>query len=378
MKLFRIRAIARKESVHILRDPRSLGMAIAIPMLMLLLFGHALTLDVDNVPVVVWDQSGTPQSREMISRFGGSRYFAIIGHAESYRPLEEAIDSRLALAAIVIPSDFADQLAAGREATVQMIVDGSDANTATIAAGYSRAVTSAYSQQVAMRTASRHGSPAPAMPVEVRPRVWYNATMESRNYIIPGLIAVIMAVIAALLTSLTVAREWESGTMEQLISTPVRGPELIIGKMLPYFAIGMLDVLLAVLMGEFMFHVPLRGSVWLLFAMSAIFLVGVLSVGMLISIATKGQLLASQLAMIITFLPSFLLSGFMYAIANMPRPLQIITHVIPARYFIAILKGIYLKGVGLETLWREALLLTVFGTVVLAAAIRKFKMKVVA
>ncbi len=378
MKLFRIRAIARKESVHILRDPRSLGMAIAIPMLMLLLFGHALTLDVDNVPVVVWDQSGTPQSREMISRFGGSRYFAIIGHAESYRPLEEAIDSRLALAAIVIPSDFADQLAAGREATVQMIVDGSDANTATIAAGYSRAVTSAYSQQVAMRTASRHGLPAPAMPVEVRPRVWYNATMESRNYIIPGLIAVIMAVIAALLTSLTVAREWESGTMEQLISTPVRGPELIIGKMLPYFAIGMLDVLLAVLMGEFMFHVPLRGSVWLLFAMSAIFLVGVLSVGMLISIATKGQLLASQLAMIITFLPSFLLSGFMYAIANMPRPLQIITHVIPARYFIAILKGIYLKGVGLETLWREALLLTVFGTVVLAAAIRKFKMKVVA
>ena len=248
MKLFRIRAIARKESVHILRDPRSLGMAIAIPMLMLLLFGHALTLDVDNVPVVVWDQSGTPQSREMISRFGGSRYFAIIGHAESYRPLEEAIDSRLALAAIVIPSDFADQLAAGREATVQMIVDGSDANTATIAAGYARAVTSAYSQQVAMRTASRHGSPAPAMPVEVRPRVWYNATMESRNYIIPGLIAVIMAVIAALLTSLTVAREWESGTMEQLISTPVRGPELIIGKMLPYFAIGMLDVLLAVLM----------------------------------------------------------------------------------------------------------------------------------
>lgn len=378
MKLFRIRAIARKESVHILRDPRSLGMAIAIPMLMLLLFGHALTLDVDNVPVVVWDQSGTPQSREMLSRFGGSRYFGIVGHADGYRPLEEAIDSRLALAAIVIPSDFADQLAAGREATVQMIVDGSDANTATIAAGYARAVTSAYSQQVAMRTASRHGSPAPAMPVEVRPRVWYNATMESRNYIIPGLIAVIMAVIAALLTSLTVAREWESGTMEQLISTPVRGPELIIGKMLPYFAIGMLDVLLAVLMGEFMFHVPLRGSVWLLFAMSAIFLVGVLSVGMLISIATKGQLLASQLAMIITFLPSFLLSGFMYAIANMPRPLQIITHVIPARYFIAILKGIYLKGVGLETLWREALLLTVFGTVVLAAAIRKFKMKVVA
>jgi ABC-2 type transport system permease protein len=185
-----------------------------------------------------------------------------------------------------------------------------------------------------------------------------------------------MMVIAALLTSLTVAREWERGTMEQLISTPVRGPELILGKLLPYFAIGMLDVLLAVLMGAFVFHVPLLGNVALLFAMAAIFLAGALTLGMLISIVTKSQLLASQLAMVLTFLPAFLLSGFMYDISNMPQPIQLITYLIPARYFVAILKGIYLKGIGLEILGMEAGLLAVFGTVVMVVANVKFRKKV--
>jgi ABC-2 type transport system permease protein len=197
--------------------------------------------------------------------------------------------------------------------------------------------------------------------------------MESRNYIIPGLIAVIMTVIAALLTSLTVAREWERGTMEQLISTPVKGAELILGKLLPYFAIGLLDVLLAVVMAEFLFHVPMRGSPALLFAIAAVFLVGALSLGILISIVTKSQLLASQLAMVLTFLPSFLLSDFMYAVSNMPTPIQVITYVVPARYFVGALKAIYLKGVGLEVIALEAGLLTVFAAGVLTLAIGKFK-----
>jgi len=215
------------------------------------------------------------------------------------------------------------------------------------------------------------------LPLDIRPRVWFNADMESKNYIIPGLIAVIMMVIAALLTSLTVAREWERGTMEQLISTPVKGWELILGKLLPYFVIGMLDVSLAVLMGEFLFQVPLRGSAALLFAMAAVFLAGALSLGMVISIVTKSQLLASQLAMVLTFLPSFLLSGFMYAISNMPTPIQVITHVIPARYFVSLLKGIYLKGVGLEILAGEAALLTLFSVAMLVLANVKFKKKLV-
>lgn len=215
------------------------------------------------------------------------------------------------------------------------------------------------------------------MPIDLKPRVWFNADLESKNYLIPGLIAVIMTVITALLTSLTVAREWERGTMEQLISTPVKGPELILGKLLPYFVIGMFDVLLAVLMGKFLFYVPLRGSVVLVFAMAAIFLVGLLSVGILLSIITRSQLLSSQVAMIVTYLPALLLSGLMFAISNMPKALQVITHIIPARYFVALLKGIYLKGIGLEILGSEAALLAVFSIVMLFLANVKFKKKLV-
>ncbi len=285
------------------------------------------------------------------------------------------MDSGEALAALVIPAGFAGMIESGREAPVQLIVDGSDSNTATIAMGYADAAATGYSQDVAREKIRRMGGAEPAPPLDVRPRVWFNPDLESKNYIIPGLIAVIMMVIAALLTSLTVAREWERGTMEQLISTPVKGRELIAGKLLPYFAIGMLDVLLAVLMGEFLFHVPLRGSVALLFAMAAIFLAGALSLGMVISIVTKSQLLASQLAMVMTFLPAFLLSGFMYAISNMPKPIQLVTYLIPARYFVALLKGIYLKGIGLHILYIEAMLLTLFGIMMIVLANKKFKKK---
>jgi ABC-2 type transport system permease protein len=209
----------------------------------------------------------------------------------------------------------------------------------------------------------------------VRSRVWFNEDLESKNFIVPGLIAVIMMVIAALLTSLTVAREWEQGTMEQLISTPVTGRELIAGKLLPYFALGLIDVALAVVMGKFLFQVPLRGSVALLFASSSLFLVGALAMGMLFSIVAGSQLLATQLAMMFTFLPAFLLSGFVFAIGNMPRPIQVATHVVSARYFVSLLRGIYLKGVGLKVLWGELLLLALFGVIVVFAASRKFRKK---
>lgn len=373
MKPFRVWAVARKESLHILRDPRSLGMAIAIPMLLLVLFGYALSLDVDNVPTVVWDRSQSPDSRELVSRLQGSRYFSVTDHVTSYAEIERAIDSGKALVALVIPEGFAGRIESGRSAPVQAIVDGSDPNTATIAMGYLDAVTFAYSREVALREIRRTTGEVVHPPVDLRARAWFNADLESKNYIIPGLIAVIMMVIAALLTSLTVAREWEQGTMEQLVATPVKGTELILGKLAPYFAIGVFDVALAVLMGEFLFDVPLRGSVALLFGMAAVFLAGALSLGMLISIVTKGQLLASQLAMVLTFLPSFLLSGFMYAIANMPLAVQAITYVVPARYFVTMLKGIYLKSVGLEILAIEAALLLVFGAALVLFANLRFK-----
>ena len=377
MKPRRVWAVARKEFLHILRDPRSLGMAIAIPMLLLVLFGYALTLDVDHVPVVVWDQSQTEQSRELISRFSRSRYFAVRRYAQNYRDLESAIDSAEVLAALVIPRDFRARIESGHEAPIQLIVDGSDSNTATIAIGYADAVAKIYSEQVVLRGPQRSEGRTLDPPEDLRPRVWFNPDMESRNAIIPGLIAVIMMVVGALLTSLTMAREWERGTMEQLISTPVKGPELLAGKLLPYFAIGMFDVLLAVLTGEFLFRIPLRGNVALLFAMATIFLAGALSMGMLISILARSQLLATQMAMVLTFLPSFLLSGFTFNIGNMEKPLQLLTYLVPARYFVTLLKGIYLKGVGLEILAVEALLLTVFGTAMVILANVKFKKKLV-
>jgi ABC-2 type transport system permease protein len=373
MNLRRLWAVARKEALHIRRDPRSLGLAIGIPMLMLIMFGYALTLDVDHVPLIVWDQSGTAASRDYLAQFTGSRYFRFVGPVHDYRSLERAIDRRDAVIALVIPPDFAPRIESGRAAPVQAIVDGSDSNTAAIVLGYTQAVTAAFNQRIMLEQGQRTAGSVPAAPLDLRPRVWFNADLKSKNFIIPGLIAVIMGLIAALLTSLTVAREWERGTMEQLISTPVKAPEIILGKLVPYFVIGMLDVLIAVLMAVFLFDVPLLGSVPLLFAMAALFIIGTLSQGILISTLARQQLLASQIAMVSTFLPAFLLSGFMFAIPNMPPVVQAITYIVPARYFVALVKGIYQRGVGLETLWLDAVFLLVFSIVVATAAIGKFK-----
>ncbi len=375
MNFRRLKAVARKEFLHVLRDPWSLGMGIAIPMLLLVLFGYALTVDVDDVPLVVWDQSGTPESRELVSRFEGSRYFRIVGYVWCDRDIVERIDRGEALAALVVPRRFAGDLAAGRDVAVQLVLDGSDATVGTLALSYAEAVTGSYNLDVEVEQVLRARGQRIEMPLEVRPRVWYNAELESRNFIVPGLIAVIMMVIAAFLTSLTVSREWERGTMEQLISTPVKGAELVVGKLVPYFTISMIDVAVAVLMGELVFRVPFRGSLVFLFSVSAIFLVGVLSMGILISITAKSQLLSSQLAMVATFLPAWLLSGFIFAINNMPPAIQLVTHVVPARYFIALLRGIYLKGVGLDVLGGDVLLLTAFSVIMFSLAVARFKKK---
>lgn len=379
MNILRVVAIARKEFLHVFRDYRSLMMAIAIPIMMLVLFGYALTLDVDKVPLAVWDQSGTAQSRDFIALFNryqnGTRFFSLRGMVENQREMDYEIDSGRVLCVLVIPRDFAQNLSAGRKTSVQLIVDGSDSNTATIALSYAQAVSQGYSQRLVFETILRNGLPEPRLPLVAKPRVWFNEDLESKNFIVPGLIAVLMMVISALLTSLTIAREWEQGTMEQLISTPVKGPELILGKLIPYFAIGMFDVLLAVLMAQFVFHIPLRGSVLFLFSIAVIFLIGALSMGLVISINLKNQLLAAQFAMVATFLPSFLLSGFMFSIANMPQVIQAITYIVPARYFVTTLKGIYMKGVGPSVLYGEVAFLMIYSVIMFAIANARFKKK---
>jgi len=372
----RLKAVAKKEFLHVLRDPRSMMMGVGIPLLLLFLFGYALTLDVDRVPLVVWDQSQSVESRELVSRFGGSRYFALASQVDTYRAIEQAIDQRDALIALVIPSDFARRLSLGDAATVQAIVDGSDPNTATIALGYAEATAATFSRDVGLKRILRSGSSLRVPTLELRPRVWFNSDMESRNFIFPGLIAVVMMIMAAILTSLSMAREWETGTMEQLMATPLSGPELIIGKLAPYFCIGVLDLILSVLIGEFVFRVPLRGSLWLLTPLALLFLFGALSVGMLISIIARNQFLASQLAIVVTVLPAFLLSGFVFPIENMPFPIQAVTRLMTARYFVLILRGIYLKDVGMAVLWPDVLFLAVFGAIVMTVAVRKFKKKI--
>jgi ABC-2 type transport system permease protein len=374
MKLRRVKAIARKEFLHILRDPRSLIMALAVPLLMLLLFGYALTLDVDRIPTLVYDADASPESRALVARFEGSRYFAITGYAVGYPEIERQIDRGEALLGLVIPSDYSVDLKSGREAAVQLLLDGSDSNTAAIALGYARTLLQTHLLDLQAAALNRREL-SPAVVPQLR--VWYNSDLRSKNYIVPGLIAVILMIIAALLTSLTIAREWEMGTMEQLLSTPVRPTELVLGKMLAFFSLGLVDMLIAIGVGVFVFDVPLRGSPLFLMITGCIFLFGALCWGILLSATARSQLLAYQLGMVTSFLPAFLLSGFIYAVEDMPRVIELTTYVVPARYFVTILKGVFLKGVGPAILWMELLFLLIFAAVVFSFAVRKLKRKLV-
>jgi ABC-2 type transport system permease protein len=371
----RLLAVSRKEFLHLRRDPRSLALGFAIPVVLLLLFGYVLTLDVDRVPLAIWDRSRTPESRELVSRFEGSRYFRVVLRADGYPEVEAAVEEGRVLSALVIPEDFGGRVRSDRASPVQFLIDGSEANTATIALGYAESLVSGYSGDLEVRWAREKGLQGIRPPLDVRSRVWFNADLESRNFIVPGLISVIMMIIAALLTSLTVAREREQGTMEPLLATPVTGPELILGKLLPYFFVGMADVAVAVGMGTFLFQVPFRGSLPLLFGFAAVFLAGALSLGMLFSVAARTQLPASQMAMAFTFLPSYLLSGFVFSIDSMPPLARAVTYLVPARYFVKAIKGIWLKGVGLGTLAVEAALLLVFAGGTILAATRMFRKK---
>jgi ABC-2 type transport system permease protein len=367
MRFLRIKAIAKKELIQIRRDTLSLAMAFLMPVLLLLIFGYAITLDVNNLTTIVYDLDRSSMSREFVSELTASGYFTVVRDAVGPGEIDNYLDSGRARVAVSIPSDFSKTVRTGGTAELQVIVDGSDSNTATIALGYLSALTELYSQRLA------GGRITPI--VDPRVRVWYNPELKSRNFIIPGLIAVIMMVIAALLTSLTFAREWERGTMEQLISTPVKPPELVLGKLLPYFLIGFIDMVISVLMAVFLFEVPLKGNVFILGVVSGVFLFGALGLGIVVSIVAKSQLVASQIAMVTTFLPAFLLSGFMFAISNMPAPLQALTRIVPARYFVSSLKGIFLKGNPFRILVTDAIFLLIFGLIVFAVANRKFRKK---
>ena len=351
-------------------------MALALPILMILLFGYALTLDVDRIPTMVFDSDRTPESRELISRFQGSRYFSVLGAVEDYRSIEQKVNSDECMLGIAIPQDYARDLLSGGAPQVQMLFDGSDSNTASIGLGYANSIIQSLAAEIRGEAQNRMGRNIRAAPIELSLRIWYNSELKSKNYIVPGLIAIILMIIGALLTSLTLAREWEMGTMEQLMSTPLRPAEVALGKMSAYFILGLVDMLLTIIVGVVIFQVPQRGSYVFLVMSGCLFLVGALFWGILISALSRTQMLAYQVAMLTSFLPAFLLSGFVFAIENMPTPVQAATYLFPTRYFVKILKGIFLRGVGIEVLYAEVCLLAVYALIVFLVAVKKLKQKV--
>ena len=366
----RLGAIARKEWIQLRRDPRSMALAFALPLFLLLFFGYAISWDVDDIRLVVLDRDHTPASRSLAQALVSSGYFTITEHVASEREAADRLTRGAARAALVVPPDFERQLKSGARAPVQLLLDGSDANTATIAMNYADAIVTRFSARALLRGRTIQ------LPLRLESRVWYNPELESRIMIVPGLIALIMSIIAALLTALTVAREWERGTMEQLAATPVSRVEVILGKLVPYLGIGLFDVAITVAAGMLIFDTPLRGSPLLLAGMTFLFLTGALGFGIFISAAVKSQVLATQLAMISTYLPAVLLSGFLYDIASMPIALRTLTFFIPARYFVTVTRGIFLKGVGLAVLWPDALLMIAFATLGLGLAVKMFRKEI--
>jgi ABC-2 type transport system permease protein len=363
LKTKNITAIARKEFYHLLRDFRSLYLAFAIPLLLILLFGYALSLDVNNIETIVVDQEKTDLSCDFIRHLEASPYFQIVEMADKVDALSDALDHGRARLGLVIPVGWTRDIRADRETTMQIILDGSDPNFAGISGSYISGFIARYNNNLLADFLNRHGMRKINPPVNPQIRVWFNEEMESRNFIIPGIIAIIIIIVAALLTSLVIAREYENGTMESIRSLPIGAGEFLIGKALPYFLIALTDVLVAVLMGQVLFGIVMKASFYLMILSSSLYIIVALTLGLLISSVTKSQMTANQMAILITYLPSILLSNFVFPVTNMPVILQAVTRIVPATYFIDILSGIYLKNLGFTHLWPDLLVLLAMSSI---------------
>jgi ABC-2 type transport system permease protein len=372
MSFTRFLAVARKEVVHIFRDSRGLIIVLIMPVVLVLLFGYGVSLDFKGLPVYVYDRDGSQQSQDLLKRFQASEYFDVVRVVNDYPALTRSLDDGHAKMGIVIPWDFSQRLGDHRPVQVQALVDGTDDNTANVLIGYAQAVVQGYSSDLQLDWLRNRGQLVQPALVGVETRTWYNEDLESSAFIVPGVLALVMSVIGAFLTSLTIAREWERGTMEQLISTPVTPVEIMLGKLAPYFAMGMFDVIVCAAIAVYWFHVPFRGSFQTFLFSSAMFLVVVLSLGFYVSVIAKNQLTASQISLLATFLPAFLLSGFLFSIEQMPIVLQWITRIVPARYYVSVLKKIFLKGTPTALLSTDLVPLALFALVLALLATASF------
>ncbi len=334
--LMRMRGLVRKEFLQVWRDPSALAIAFVLPVVLLLLFGYGVSLDAEHVPIAIVIEEPTPDTASFCGELEHTRYFEPT-YLHDMPTARQALMERRVEAILHLRGDFSKQLRGPGGVPVQLIVNGVDANTARIVTGY---VEGAFAKWLERRAL---GQPI-AVPLNVEHRIWFNANVRSRNYLVPGVIAVVMTLIGALLTALLMAREWERGTMEALMVTPVSMLEVLLGKILPYFILGMGGLALSVVMGVWLFEVPLRGSIWVLLLGSSLFLLTALGMGLFISTVTRVQFVAAQVAIITTFLPAFILSGFIFDIGSMPWPIQWITHIIPARYYVSLLKTTFLAG----------------------------------
>lgn len=374
MRLQRLKAIALKELLQIWRDPRSLMIALAMPFTQMFLLGYGVTLDVKHIPVCTFDREASQDSQALLKHFEASAYFRIAANLRSYPALVAAIDRSTCKMALVVPPDFSERLNDTGRSSVQAIFDATDDNTANIAMGYALAVVSGYSTEVTVDALRRQGMQFQQVePLSVDSRVWFNEDLSSRNFIIPGLVAVIMALVGAQLTSLTISREWERGTMELLISTPVKPSEVMIGKLAPYLVLGWVDASFCLLLATLWFGVPFRGTIFTLFVTTTLFLTVVLGIGYLLSVLIRSQIGASQVALLLTMLPTTMLSGYVFPIDQMPAVVQRVTYLVYSRYYVTILKAIFLKGAGISALTLPILCLLVYAVAVMTLAARAFR-----
>lgn len=372
----RIRHLIRKEFLQLRRDPRMLRLVIVAPIIQLIIFGYAVTTDIKHIPTAVIDADRSRESREMVARFSNTGYFEVVAVLERPQDLALLMDSGRVQVGVHIPLGFAKSLARGESAPLQVIVDGTDSTTAGMVLGYASGVLKRYSEEVMGERLQRLRAKLIRLPViEERTRVWFNPELKSVNYMVPGVLCTILLIVTMVLTSMAIVREREIGTLEQIIVTPVRATELMAGKTIPFILIGFVDMALILLVATLWFRVPLRGSLLLLFALAAVFLLTTLGLGLFISTVSHTQQQAMMTAFFI-MLPSILLSGFMFPIENMPRVIQWVTYLIPLRYFLNIVRGIFLKGVGLEVLWGDVLALLVLGLILFTLASVRFTKRV--
>jgi len=373
MNLRSIRAVARKEYYHLIRDFRSLYLALIIPLLLILLFGYALSLDVEHIPMVVVNYDRTPQSIDFIRKLDATIYFDVVANLPNTAALVGYLDRNQALVGIVLPRGWSKDLKADRVSPLQVIIDGSDPNYAGNTRAFVTAYVSTVNQEQLLAFLNRQGRTRINPPVAGRIRVWFNEDLESSRFIIPGIIAIIIMIVGALLTSLVIAREYENGTMETIRSLPLGAVEFLAGKALPYFFIALTDVLLAILMGQLLFGVVMKSSFWLMILASTLYIGVALGIGLLISTGVKSQLVANQMAIMITYLPSLLLSDFVFPRENMPVVLKLISRIVPATYFVDILNGLYLRNLDLVQLWPSFVVLAAMGGLLALANIALLK-----